>query len=101
MARQADGANDRHQSRRWFDWVRRGVAGAIAAALAVEWVVSSFGAPLCHDALANVGSNAVVRICGPLALSDLVPFALILAILLAPDFTELGIFGVVSLKRQI
>jgi hypothetical protein len=53
---------------------------------------------VCHKELSN---GDVVELCGPPGLSELVPFALVIAVLLAPDLTELAIPGLLSLKRMV
>lgn len=99
---------ERHQrwSRDWFaslPWttiVRRSVAILIAVALSLG-TLGLFGFQVCRDALATVGTQAIVRMCGPASLTDLAPWALIIALLLAPEFTRLDFFGVVSLHRTV
>lgn len=53
---------------------------------------------VCYEELSN---GDVAELCGPPGLSELVPFALVIAVLLAPDVTELAIPGLLALKRTV
>jgi hypothetical protein len=54
---------------------------------------------LCREAVASVGSIAVVRVCGPLSAADLLPFGLVLLALLWPDLIQIEALGWSFTKR--
>jgi hypothetical protein len=63
----------------------------------------SRGWTMCEDKLATTGTNAVVRVCRPLAITD-PPVAgalLLVVLLLLPDLAEVGIPGFLTLKRRV
>lgn len=79
---------------RWF------VAALI---LAGGTFLVSRGWTMCEDKLATTGTNAVVRVCRPLAVTD-PPVAgalLLVVLLLLPDLAEVGIPGFLTLKRRV
>jgi hypothetical protein len=82
--------------------VRHVFAAVVALGLAAVWLASSLGAlKVCRDSLASVGSAAVVRMCGPLGLIELLPWTLLLVLLMWPDLSEVSVPGLISLKRRV
>jgi len=84
-------------SARWW------TALAIAVVAAIFFFLTTLGTPsVCHEVL--TGTKALptsTTLCGPPRLLDLLPVALVIALLLWPDLTELGITGVLTLKRRV
>lgn len=84
---------------------RRGVALATLAVLAVVVAVSAFSDHLhvCRQEAAQTGADAMVELCGPLTATDpvVIVLAVVVAILFAPDASEVGLFGLVSWKRRV
>jgi hypothetical protein len=76
-------------------WLLACLTALVAAAFYLHGVQAQ---TICRDV---VDSGQVVNLCGPPGLNDLVPFALVILVLLAPDFTELAIPGLLSLKRAV
>lgn len=87
------------------DRFRRWVAAVLAVGAAALVTVSQVtGHPArCQETVANVGPDAVVRLCGPMSVADLVPVALVLLVLLWPDISQLEAFGwsVTKTKRDM
>src|SRR5437867_1793644 len=88
-----------------WNWIRRAVAGLLLLALAavVAWsYVPGAAIASCHQELAAGG--AIVKVCGPIGGGDVVGVGLILLIaglLVWPDLSELGIPGLIALKRRV
>jgi hypothetical protein len=79
--------------------VARWVFACITAlAAAVFYLHGVTAQAICRDV---VDSGRVISLCGPPGLNELMPFALVILVLLAPDFTELAIPGLLSLKRAV
>src|SRR6266566_2766778 len=67
--------------------VRYGVALALVAGAAVAYAFSIFGAiTLCRQQIAQVGTTPVVRVCSGLQPLDFLPLAVLLVLLLVPDY---------------
>lgn len=66
---------------------------------AAYYMVGSSHQWICQGSMTKAGK--VVEICGPPEWTDLLPFALVVAVLLAPDFSELGVPGLLSIKRRV
>ncbi len=67
-------------------------------------ITSTFAADgwrFCEDIAGQVGEQAVVEACRPIAATDLVPVVLPIAVLLFPQIAELTIPGVISLKQRV
>lgn len=80
-------------------WV---AALAIAAAAAGYFFNAVANQSLCRDVLTGADTaRQAVEVCGPPGLLNLVPFAVLIAILLWPDLGELAITGVVTLTRRV
>lgn len=89
------------QKVQWPILIRRGIAYLLAAGLVVVVIGSFFGLHVCRDALATVGTKAVVQTCGPIGVLDLAPAAVLIALLLIPDLSQVDLFGVISLHREV
>ncbi len=88
-----DGSNrSRGQIARWA------LALLVAIAATVYYLRGVEAQFVCHGVLDR---GEVVELCEPPGLSELVPFALVIVVLLAPDLTELAIPGLLSLKRTV
>jgi hypothetical protein len=85
----------------WPNLIRRGFAYLLAGGLVVVVIGSYFGLHVCRDALATVGVKAVVQTCGPIGVIDLAPVAVLIALLLIPDLSQVDLFGVISLHREV
>lgn len=82
--------------------VRWVLVGSIALGLLIVTALSQFGGlKLCRHVLATVGTRPVVKVCGPPETSDFLPIAVVLAILIFPDISELTIPGFVGLRRRV
>jgi len=71
----------------------------IAGAFAIYYFVGVAYQPNCHQELSESGT--AVQVCGPPDLSALVPALLGIGLFLAPDLSELGISGLLSVKRKV
>jgi hypothetical protein len=84
--------------------VRRSTAVAIAG-FAVIWWATSVRSPTqygnCRQEVASVGTDSTVTICNHLGVQDLAPLAIPIVGLLIWDFSEIGIAGLVTLKRRV
>lgn len=80
--------------------IRWALALVVAFSGAAYYLIGIDSQVLCHDSLAK-GDSAVVDLCGPPGLTELAPFALVIAVLLLPDLSEMGIAGLLSLKRAV
>jgi hypothetical protein len=85
----------------WPTMIRRGVAYLLAGALVAVVIGGYFGLHVCRDAIATVGTKAVVQTCGPIGVIDLAPAAVLIALLLIPDLSQIDLFGVISLHREV
>ena len=57
---------------------------------------------VCEDVIGGTeDAPQTLQTCGPPRLLELLPFGLVIALLLWPDLSELGITGVVTLKRRL
>jgi hypothetical protein len=83
----------------WSDRLRRGLA--LLAVLVAVGFVAADRARVCAQAV--TGSGAVVTTCrGPQASDGLViAYALFVLLLLAPDLAELGVPGLLTLRRRV
>lgn len=70
----------------------------VAIGAAAYYLLGVHNQILCHGTLSGKSS---VEVCGPPGVSELVPFALLIGVLLAPDLSELGIIGLFSLKKTV
>jgi hypothetical protein len=85
--------------------VRRSVATMIAlvvglAALA-SYIWPSAGLAVCRDAIGPDGTHAIVSLCGPISIADLVGPAILVLVLVAPDLTKITIPGLVEIERKL
>jgi hypothetical protein len=80
-----------------YPFVRWLLALGVAIGAGVFYLHGVEAQVICHTAAARHASD----VCGPPRLTDLAPFALVILVLLAPDFTELAIPGLMSLKRTV
>jgi hypothetical protein len=85
----------------WATVIRRGIAYLLAVALVGVVIGGYFGLHVCRDAIATVGTKAVVQTCGPIGVIDLAPVAVLIALLLIPDLSQVDLFGVISLHREV
>jgi hypothetical protein len=83
---------ERGRTVRWL------LATLVALAGVAFWLYALADKPICHDALYGAATRPICE--GP-RLLDLLPFALLVAVLLAPDVSELGVPGILSLKRRV
>lgn len=83
----------------WLQWARRILAGL----LLIGSIYLTSSRTVCEEKLANTGNQGAVRVCHPLAVSDVPVLAglLLVMLLLLPDLSEIGIPGFLSLKRQV
>jgi hypothetical protein len=83
----------------WFDRVRRGAA-MLAVLVAVGFIAAG-RAQVCSDSV--TGSGAVVTTCRAPQASDglVIAYALFILLLLAPDLAELGVPGLLTLRRRV
>jgi hypothetical protein len=89
-----------HEPRPKWQILRWLAALSVAVGGALYYIHGVSHQTVCEAAVANkVGK--VVELCGPPGLTELLPFALVIAVLLAPDLSELGIPGLLSVKRRI
>ena len=72
---------------------------AVVAATAIYYFVGVTEATSCQQVLNAAG--AVRQLCGPPSLTAFVPSLLAIGLLLAPDLSELGISGLLSVKRKV
>jgi hypothetical protein len=79
---------------RWF------AALAVAIGGAVYMLVGGAEETLCHGTVAT-GGPKIVKVCGAPGLTQLLPFVLVIAVLLAPDLSELAIPGLLSIRRRL
>lgn len=84
----------RPQRVRWCLALLVAVAGGIYMLGGVEHQT------LCHGTIATEGEE-VVKVCGAPGLTQLLPFIIVVALLLAPDLSELAIPGLLSIKRRV
>lgn len=100
-----EGGHDPGGKRAWDRWSEaRALRWTLSAALVVgSGAVSILDeSTICRQQLASVGEIPVVETCGPPSITDLpvIAVVLLLAILLAPDLSEISI-GVLSLKQRV
>lgn len=83
----------------WGDRVRRG--GALLAVLVAVGLIGAGRAKVCAQAV--TGSGAVVTTCRAPQASDglVIAYALFVLLLLAPDLAELGVPGLLTLRRRV
>jgi hypothetical protein len=85
-------------------WVTRsapwrwGLAIAVAIAGLVIFLLATGTDAVCHQVVVN---DAIKKLCGPPNVTQLVPAALLIGLLLSPDLSELGVAGLISLKRSV
>ncbi len=87
------------ESHSGFQIVRWLGALAVALGAAAYYIDGVNQSIVCEDSVVSMKGKIVER--GPPGLTELLPFALIIAILLAPDLGELGIPGLLSVKRKV
>lgn len=88
----SDPAPSKADVARWF------LAVAVAVAAGFFYFHALGSESICHQEA--VGS-VVHKLCGPPRLLDLVPFALVIAVLLWPDLGELAVTGLFTLRRRV
>jgi hypothetical protein len=82
--------------------LRWGLALLVAGAALWFFLDATADKVICKDTLTGTKSAPeIVQLCGPPRLLDLTPFVLLIAILLWPDLSEIGITGLVTLKRRL
>jgi hypothetical protein len=88
---------------RRFTGIRRGLAFMIVVVAAIGYLSTYVidGLHVCHEELATVGRNAVVRTCGSLPPAALIPVLLIVVGFLWPDLSEFAIPGFFSVRRRV
>lgn len=97
-----DSAGENDSSSSWLPTTRRVIAAILTLASVVVTIASYWWQPLTICRSVNGGSNFVAASnCNPWTPQDLLPVLVVVALLLAPDFTELNIFNVISMKREI
>ncbi len=90
---------------KWWPWVRRTLAFVVLVVTTVVVVASYFpnsGVKSCHQELAQTG--AVVSVCGPIGLADVIGVSMVLVLgllLLWPDLSEVTVFNLVGVKRRV
>lgn len=82
-----------------LDWTRR----VLAALLLLASIYLASIRTVCEEKLANTGNQGAIRVCHPLAVTDVPVLAglFFVLLLLLPDLSEIGIPGFLSLKRQV
>ncbi|MFJ8910837.1 hypothetical protein [Amycolatopsis sp. NPDC102389] len=81
--------------------LRRGAAFLLVVLL-VLLAMLSYRWPafeICRDTAA--ANSSVVTLCNPWTTQDLVPFIVLVGFLLLPDLSELNIFNLISIKREV
>jgi hypothetical protein len=84
-----------------WDIARWAVAAIIAVVGAVFYFHALADQSICKQELTSEGGSTVVQVCGPPRLLDLVPFALVIAVVLWPDLGELAVAGLFTLRRRV
>jgi hypothetical protein len=80
---------------------RWSVAGGILLLSSIFFISHNW--VICDEKLAAVGTHAVVKVCHSPSVTDLPVIAIFLfvVLLLLPDLSEVGVPGLISLKRQV
>jgi hypothetical protein len=83
----------------WLDWARRGLAVAVVL-VAVVLLATGHG-QACSDSITT--SGAVLRTCRAPQAGDglVIGYAVFVLLLLAPDLAELGVPGLITLRRKV
>lgn len=84
------------------DRVRWLLALAVGVAAGYYFLDATSAQIVCEDVVK--GTDAAPRLieaCGPPRLIDLAPFVLVIALLVWPDLSELGVTGLVTLRRRV
>lgn len=90
--------DENEESRSPFQVVRWIVALLVGIGGAYYYLHGIDNQTLCREVAEN---GRVLELCGPPGPSELIPFALVIAVLLLPDLSELAVPGLLSLKRAV
>lgn len=94
------GGGDEKEEYTWPQRIRWGLALLVAVAGVIYMLGGVEHQTLCHGAIATEGEE-VVKVCGAPGITQLLPFIVVIALLLAPDLSELAIPGLLSIKRRV
>ncbi len=85
-----------------WDWARWAFAFAIAVGALLFFLGVVGSADVCHGVVAGPDQNPQIKtVCDPPRMLELVPFFLLIGLLLWPDLSEIGIGGMITLKRRV
>lgn len=94
--------NDRKRDASKIDVARRVAALVVAGGCIAVLLVTIFtDHQVCQDAFAPQATSGSEQSCGPAGIAVLSPFLVLIALLLLPDITEVGIGGFFSLKMRV